>query len=482
MSGSTGRLALAVAAAALVAASGCASSSGATRSMGPPVDASAGSQGVTGAAGSAAAASGGKTAATGGGKVAATDRSAEAPTTGRPAGAATAPGTDRPEGTAAVSPTASSKRPERGIAHDPAFARGVDAFRAGRWREAAEAFTEALQAVPNDVDAQFNLALTEERLGRLDRARAAYRSALQLAPDHLPSLANLARLERQGGHSEGAVQLLQAASQRPALAATPELWVQLSAAYRAAGNLPAAEAAARKVLSLRREAGGYEALALVALAQGHSRMAQLLADSARKLDDGRATTHVTLGLIAYRMEEVGRARAEFDRAVALDPTLSDAWMNLGALASGWRDYAGAERAYRHAVDLEAWNPEARLLLADALTAQRTADPTKAKAAAEVYRQVLAQVPDSARAVCGAGWALGDTGDRSSLTDAQQLLRRCRQFPSTADAERQRIDTRLEALDSRARAPASAAGGAERAGAGVGGSGAVERAGAGREAR
>jgi tetratricopeptide (TPR) repeat protein len=471
------RVVLALAAGGLMAVSGCASTSGAERSAkAPAATASAtaanGADRTDGATGASASATGSKAVA--------------APGAGRPDSSATASAANSP-GTATSSTgtnpqRAPATRPEARTSHDPAFTRGIDAFRAGKWPEAAEAFTEALRAVPNDADAQFNLALTEERRGRLDRARVAYRSALQLAPDHLPSLANLARLERQGGHAAGAVQLLQAASQRPQLAANPELWVQLSAAHRAAGDLTAAEAAARRVLALRRDAGGYEALALVALAQGRIRMAQLLADSARKLDDARASTHVTLGLVAYRMDEVGHARAEFERAVALDPALSDGWMNLGALASGWRDYAGAERAYRHAADLEPWNPEARLLFADALAAQRTIEPAKGKAALEAYRQVLSLVPDSARAVCGAGWTLGDLGDRSSLAEAKQLLRRCRQAPATADAERQRIDARLETLDSLARAPASKASGAERAGGGVGGAGVVERAGTGKEAR
>jgi tetratricopeptide (TPR) repeat protein len=490
-----------------VAVSGCASTSGAERSATPTVDSSARS-GLQAAPGSqnpavpgrtppeatsgkgAGGPSTGQSAASGNGAARTEGATGVSATGEKPVGA----GPGRPDSSPSASATdstaapstgtsgqASPARPEGRVSHDPAFTRGIDAFRASKWPEAAEAFADALRAVPNDVDAQFNLALTEERRGRLDRARAAYRSALQLAPDHLPSLANLARLERQGGHAEGAVQLLVAASQRPGLAANPELWVQLSAAHRSAGDLPAAETAARRVLALRRDAGGYEALALVALAQGRTRMAQLLAESARKLDDARASTHVTLGLIAYRMDEVGGARAEFERAVALDPSLSDGWMNLGALASGWRDYAGAERAYRHAADLEPWNPEARLFLADALAAQRTIEPTKGKAAAEVYRQVLALVPDSARAVCGAGWTLGDLGDRSSLAEAQQLLRRCRQAPSTANAERERIDARLQALDSLARAPSNT-GGAERAGRGVGGSGAVERGGTGKEAR
>ncbi len=180
---------------------------------------------------------------------------------------------------------------------------------------------------------------------------------------------NLARLERQTGRAEHAAQLLEAASRRPALASRPALWVQLSLTERVAGNLDDAEQAARRALSLRRDPGAYEALALVSSARGQDREAELLATSALRLDEARASTHVTLGLVAYRLGEVGRARAEFDRAAALDPSSADAWANLGALALGWRDYAGAERAYRRASELEPWSIDSRLHLAEALAAE-----------------------------------------------------------------------------------------------------------------
>ena len=341
------------------------------------------------------------------------------------------------------------------------LADGVEAFRAGRWQQAADAFRAALRRDPDDADAQFNLALTEERLGGADaRARSAYEAALRLDPDHLPSLVNLARLERKTGRSERAAQILEAASRRPALASEPGLWVQLSMTERLAGNLADAEKAARHALSLRRDPGAYEALALVSTARGQQREAELLATSALRLDEARASTHVTLGLVAYRLGEVGRARAEFDRAAALDPGSADAWANLGALALGWRDYGGAERAYRRATELEPWAVESRLHLAEALSAQAAEDPAKATAAAAAYRDVLARAPERSEAICGAGWALAQ--DRKAATEAGTLLRRCRALPDTPAAERRRIDGRLSVLESVARAPPASSTGPEPA--------------------
>src|SRR5262245_46496977 len=84
---------------------------------------------------------------------------------------------------------ASAPRPARRVDGPPA--EGVEAFRAGKWQQAADAFDAALRRNPDDADAQFNLALTEERLGEADRARSAYQAALRLDPEHVPSLVNL---------------------------------------------------------------------------------------------------------------------------------------------------------------------------------------------------------------------------------------------------------------------------------------------------
>ena len=352
-------------------------------------------------------------------------------------------------------PTIGHRGPSAGPVAD-----GVDAFRAGKWQQAADAFRAALRQDPDDADARFDLALTDERLGATDRARSGYRSALRLDADHLPSLVNLARLERQSGRVERAAQLLEEASRRPAMASEPGLWVQLSMTERVAGNLSDAEKAARHALSLRRDPGAYEALALVSITRGQFREAELLATSALRLDEARASTHVTLGLVAYRLGEVGRARAEFDRAAALDPGSADAWANLGALALGWRDYGGAERAYRRATELEPWAVESRLHLAEALFAQAPEGPAKAAAAATTYREVLARAPDRPEAICGAGWALAQ--DRKAAAEAGTLLRRCRALPETPAAERRRIDGRLSVLESLARAPAAPPAGPEPA--------------------
>lgn len=360
----------------------------------------------------------------------------------RPAGPApdAAPG-----GSAAAERKDEPAEPQGGAERDRGFQEGIQAYRAGRWEQAAGAFRDVLRRHPDDADAQYDLGLTEERMGRLGQARESYEAALKLAPDHVGALGNLARLERQTGRSARAVELLQRAARRPLLASQPGLWVQLSMTERWAGQLAEAEEAARRALSLRRDPAAYEALALVASARGQDREAELLALSALRLDEARASTHVTLGLIAYRLGEVPRARAEFERASALDPTSAEAWANLGALALEWRDYAGAERAFRRASELEPWGVEARLHLAQALAAQGGEHREKAQAAAAAYREVLARAPDRPEAICGAGWALAD--DQGAAADAARLLRRCVGLPGTPPAERRKIEGRLATLGS-----------------------------------
>ena len=118
--------------------------------------------------------------------------------------------------------------------------------------------------------------------------------------------------------------------------------------------------------------------------------------------------------MAYRLGEVGRARVEFDRAAALDPGSADAWANLGALALGWRDYAGAERAYRRASELEPWSVDSRLHLAEALAAQAAEEPAKAIGSrGGVPRGAGPRSRTAREAICGAGWALAQDRQASA---------------------------------------------------------------------
>src|SRR5438105_3511022 len=77
------------------------------------------------------------------------------------------------------------------VSHASFFARGLEAFDAGRFEEALENFLRAVQANPEDAEAVFDAGLAYERLGRFLEASAAYRHAAELRPSYKKAHAHL---------------------------------------------------------------------------------------------------------------------------------------------------------------------------------------------------------------------------------------------------------------------------------------------------
>jgi len=75
----------------------------------------------------------------------------------------------------------------------------VELERAGRLNEAAERYTQVLEASPEPLRAWVNLGNVEARRGRPQDAERAYRRALSISPDDADALNNLAWLLLQEG-------------------------------------------------------------------------------------------------------------------------------------------------------------------------------------------------------------------------------------------------------------------------------------------
>lgn len=86
---------------------------------------------------------------------------------------------------------------------------------------------------------------------------------------------------------------------------------------------------------------------------------------------GMSTAHRGTLQAASEDEEIARKTAE--RAVELDPTLSEAWKALGDVRYDFWDWRGAEEDYRRAIALNPSNADAHELLADLLDAMRQPD-------------------------------------------------------------------------------------------------------------
>src|SRR5262249_55299930 len=153
--------------------------------------------------------------------------------------------------------------------------------------------------------------------------------------------------------------------------------------YRLRGQYSEAEAVAKRALMKDRDdVEGYKSLALTYLAQGRTRLAEIVAGNARKHAEKDPGVENILGLIALRRGEVAGAQGHFQRALRLDAAFEPAHYNLGALALSYRDYASAERYFTRAARLRPSSAEATFYLALALSGQQAQEPAKGLRAGE----------------------------------------------------------------------------------------------------
>ena len=106
----------------------------------------------------------------------------------------------------AVAATGAQDTPRGAVAARDAF----DALTAGRIREAARLFDEAIADTPKNADLRAGGALAAYLEGRYDDARRMLDAALALEADHVPSRLLLGRLLRRTGDALGAVQTYEA--------------------------------------------------------------------------------------------------------------------------------------------------------------------------------------------------------------------------------------------------------------------------------
>lgn len=173
------------------------------------------------------------------------------------------------------------------------------------WRVAIDAYTRAIQLVPDDVDAHVNLGLALLNDGQLDRSLKVYRRATQLAPDDpLP-------LERSADALEQLGQLREAAQQ----------YVKVSEIYLAQRDLGKAIASWERATQLT-----------PGLVSIHARLAQAYERVGDKPQAIRE--YLILAFNFHRLGDNTKAIRAVERALGLDRKNSQALNTLQALKSG----------------------------------------------------------------------------------------------------------------------------------------------------
>lgn len=219
---------------------------------------------------------------------------------------------------------------------------GVLAFEAGESERAAEAFSEALDVNPAHRPSLVARAEAYRRAGHTRKARADYEDAVESQPDDLAVRLRLASLLREIGEHDDAIATVREGLRRTGQSAA--IYVELGLIYLDQDRLELCELVLNKASAMDQNSPAVEnALALYALARGN---------------DQEAFTH-------------------FDRAIALDPTTTDARYNAASVLLDAGDYARAAKALKELLDRAPADLDARVALGVALRGLGRYDRAKA---------------------------------------------------------------------------------------------------------
>ncbi len=182
---------------------------------------------------------------------------------------------------------------------------GQDAAWRLQWGAAAECFTRALQARPDDVEAHLSLGLALINGNQLERALKVYRRAIQLAPNDPEPLERTADiLERMGQLKEAAVQYVKVA----------DLYLQMRDLDKAIRTWVHATELTPGLVSVH-----------LRLAQAYER----IGDKAKALRE-----YLVLAYNFRRLNDVEKAIKAVERALKIDPRNALALNSLRALQAG----------------------------------------------------------------------------------------------------------------------------------------------------
>ena len=103
------------------------------------------------------------------------------------------------------------------------------------------------------------------------------------------------------------------------------------------------------------------------------KLAELVCNEAKKINDKYAPIYNTQGLILLKLKNVTGALKEFEKAVQLDPKFVEAHLNIGAIGLSSRSYDKAEKSFRAVLDLQGNNVDAIIGMGVAARGQRRVD-------------------------------------------------------------------------------------------------------------
>src|SRR5471030_58489 len=234
---------------------------------------------------------------------------------------------------------------------DAVLQHAITLHQAGELDDAIRAYREYLAAEPDSLQARSNLGAALARASRYDEAIAEYTLGLRKSPDNPALLLNLGlAYYKTGRHAEAAARFERAVSLSPQF--KEQVTLLLAVCYNSLGRYKEAVALLAPLEKDKAGDPGFDYLYGTALI-GDGREAAGTAVIDRILSRGdSAEAHLLRGPLELSAHDRDRARADLEKAVALNPRLSGAHARLGELllAEGDSERARAVFAQELALD------------------------------------------------------------------------------------------------------------------------------------
>lgn len=198
------------------------------------------------------------------------------------------------------------------------FSMGVLEWQRGAFEEALTWLDRAIAISGEEPRHRYVRGLVLTSMGRTHDAIQAYRAVLNIEPGHLDALNAIAN------------------------------------AYRAHGDVVAAEACYRRILALSRDAQALTNLGTLLQAEGRHEEALTVLREAAYADPGSPVCLLNLGVGLHAKRDFAQAAALFKQVLDLDPQFPEAAYNLANTLQAQRKLADAAACYQHALAL---NPD-----------------------------------------------------------------------------------------------------------------------------
>ena len=347
---------------------------------------------------------------------------------------------------------------------EPTYAkliRGRIQLERGDAKAALESFEQGIRNWPNNAGARYLAGIAASQLGDYDRAISELREAVRIDNVGTDAARVLARLHFQRGEWADAIKSARVAIKRPGGMTADNLivgvrsfiavkqWSDARTTAMALIKLPDGKAAGTAELAgvERAAAGPAQAIAVIrksgldltdpanevvlrvlvensfAAEKGADALAAV--DAALAKNPDRGSSHELRGYVLGRLERTDEAKAEFTKALELDPKNAAATSALATLRGRAGDAAGAIELYDAAAKLsEAPEPYSYLAAQLVLAAGDTAGAEKR------LRQVVRSDPGNVGARNDLAWLLAEKGE--DLDTALALVQAAKRLDPSAD--------------------------------------------------